>query len=429
MKPVTKTAAFVLLPALTFGGVALLYRPARDAASRYRSAPVQRLDLVQTINATGTVVPEDVVDVGAQVNGQIAAFGNDADGHLVDFRSTVTQGMVLARIDDALFQADLATAQAQLAQASASVQLGQANLAQSKARSDQAQRDWDRAQQLGESPALARADFDAARSAHDQAEAAVAVAEAQIAEGEAAVASAQAAVVRAHRNLAYCTIASPVDGVILDRRVEIGQTVVASLNAPSLFLIAKDLKRMRVLVQVNEADIGQVSAGEAVAFTVDALPGRSFQGLVRKVRLNASLTQNVVTYTVEISADNSELALLPYLTANVVFDVARKEHVLAVPNAALRWSPHELAAAAPAPGERRSAKAPAPTVWVLESSEPRAVAVRAGLSDGSFTEIESDELHGLHEGALVVIGDALAGGPAPAGASPFTPQMSRGRAR
>src|SRR5262249_41659128 len=145
----------------------------------------------------------------------------------------------------------------------------------------------------------------------------------------------------------YCTIKSPVNGVIIDRRVDIGQTVVSSLSAPSLFLIAKDLSKMQVLVQVNEADIGHVKPGDPVTFTADAFPGDSFEGKVRKVRLNATQTQNVVTYTVEIVTDNSSLKLLPYLTANVRFVVDHREQVLAVPNAALRWSPKGFARADP----------------------------------------------------------------------------------
>ena len=146
-------------------------------------------------------------------------------------------------------------------------------------------------------------------------------------------------VAAAQRNLSYCTIKSPVKGVIIDRRVNIGQTVVSSLNAPSLFLIAKDLKRMEVWVSVNEADIGNIHQGQPVSFTVDAYPNEIFHGEVGKVRLNATMTQNVVTYTVEVITDNSSGKLLPYLTANVLFELSQKENVLLVPNVALRWSP------------------------------------------------------------------------------------------
>jgi HlyD family secretion protein len=208
-----------------------------------------------------------------------------------------------------------------------------------KAKLNQAERDWQRAQKLGPSDALAQSTYDAYRSAYDTAVANVAVGKAAILQAKASLAQAEAVLRRAQRNLGYCTIKSPVKGVIIDRSVNIGQTVVASLNAPSLFLIAKDLKRMQVWVAVNEADIGKIRPGLPVTFTVDAFPGETFRGEVGKVRLNASMTQNVVTYTVEIVTDNSSGRLLPYLTANVQFELDRRTNVLMVPNAALRWKP------------------------------------------------------------------------------------------
>lgn len=322
----------------------------KDPAAAYRTMPVHEANITSAITATGTVVPEDVVDVGAQVNGQIASFGNDKDGKTVDYRSTVDEGMVLANIDQTLFAADVSSNQAQLDQAQAQVRVAEASRDQAKAKLDQAQRDWERAQKLGQSAALAQVDYDAARSNYEQGVANLAVQEASIGQAQAQVSAAQASLLRAQRNLSYTVIKSPVSGTIIDRRVDIGQTVVASLNAPSLFLIAKDLSRMQVLVQVNEADIGNVHPGQDVTFTVDAFPTQTFRGQVRKVRLNATMTQNVVTYTVEIVTDNSDLKLLPYLTANVRFIVAQKDGVLAVPNAALRWSPRD--APAPAAGAR-----------------------------------------------------------------------------
>jgi HlyD family secretion protein len=355
------------------GLTAAWYLNRGDPSAGYRTVPAHRADIVMTISATGTIVPEDVVDVGAQVNGQIASFGKDADGKSVDYRSTVQEGMVLARIDDALFQADVATAEAQLAQAKAQVTVDEANRDQAKAHLDQTQRDWDRAQKLMGSPALSATDFDTARANYEQATASLAMAEANIVEARAAINMADASVLRARRNLTYCTIASPVNGVILDRRVEIGQTVVASLSAPSLFLIAKDLRRMEVLVQVNEADIGQVQPGQEVTFGSDAFPGETFHGTVRKVRLNATQTQNVVTYTVEILAENPDLRLLPYLTANVTFEVARRENVLAVPNAALRWAPRDAVRAAlreRGPSAAGDAARAASTASASSASEP-----------------------------------------------------------
>ena len=285
--------------------------------------------------------------------GQINSFGKDVAGKTVDYGSVVDEGTVLAQIDDSLYAADVAAAQAALAQAkasqdqaNASVVRAKADLGQMKAKLDQAQRDWDRAQKLGAGEALAQTQYDAYKSAYEVAKANVAVDEAAIVQAasavvqaKAAVAQAEAVLQRAQRNLGYCTIKSPVKGVIIDRRVNIGQTVVSSLSAPSLFLLAKDLKRMQVWVAVNEADIGQIHPGLPVTFTVDAFPGETFRGEVSKIRLNASMTSNVVTYTVEVITDNSNGRLLPYLTANVKFEIDRRTAVLLVPNAALRWSP------------------------------------------------------------------------------------------
>jgi HlyD family secretion protein len=250
---------------------------------------------------------------------------------------------------------------------------------------------------------------------------------------------------RSDQNFEYCTIRSPVKGVIIDRRVNIGQTVVASLSAPSLFLIAKDLKRLQIWVSVNEADIGHIRPGQPVSFTVDAFPGRVFQGQVEKVRLNASMTQNVVTYTVEVTTDNRDGRLLPYLTANVKFLVDERHGVLLVPNAALRWTPepgkmdlgrviadegrepHPGSGGDPfsSRGSSEEARNEAPargTVWVPEQGGVRAVAVRTGLTDGTLTEVESE---GLHEGTPLVVGERQDEDSGQSYRSPFAPQFSR----
>jgi HlyD family secretion protein len=399
----------------------------REPAAKLRAVPVQRVDLVASIGATGTVEPEEVVDVGAQVAGQINAFGKDVNGQPVDYGSVVDAGTVLAQIDDSLYAADVEQARANLNSAEAGV-------AQAQAKLEQARQDWQRAQKLGPSEALAP-------SAYDQYKAAFEIARADLAVAQAAVGQTRAALHRAERNLGYCTITSPVRGVIIDRRVNIGQTVVSSLNAPSLFLIAKDLKRIQVWVSVNEADIGHIQHGQDVTFTVDAFPGQVFHGQVGKVRLNASMTQNVVTYTVVVTTDNADGKLLPYLTANVQFITGRREQVLAVPNAALRWTPQpddiaaefrhtaDTAAAAPPQG---SDSAPAgaagvqTTLWVTQGRYVRPVSVETGLTNGTLTEITGP---GLSEAMNVVVGvqesrsRAAAGG----GSSPFTPQFGRAR--
>lgn len=443
--------ALALLAGIGFGGWwGWRWYQGRDAAESggYRTAEVKRTEVVASISATGTIVPEDVVDVGTQVNGQVASFGLDTDGRSIDYRSTVVEGQVLATIDTEIYAADVASGEAQLAQANAAVLVARASRDQAKAKLSQADRDWARAQKLmspsGQLRAISQADYDATRSAFDQAVASLALAEAQIVQAQAQVASAEASLLRSRRNLKLCTINSPVSGVIIDRRVDIGQTVVSSLNAPSLFLIARDLARMQVLVQVNEADIGHVTPGADVSFSADALPGQRFKGKVQRVRLNATMTQNVVTYTVEITTENPDLKLLPYLTANVRFVTDRREQALTVPNAALRWAPADQLAAPARPaggsgagqgggsgqgGGRgpRAAAAPPSRVWVLRDGQPAPVSVKVGLTDGLVTEIITDE---LDEGDQVITGENRAGSAqAAAGSNPFAPPVMGGRGR
>jgi HlyD family secretion protein len=275
------------------------------------------------------------------------------------------------------------------------------------------------------------------------------VGKAAILQAKAGQAQAEAVLRRSRRNLGYCTIRSPVDGVIIDRRVNIGQTVVASLNAPSLFLLAKDLRRVQVWVAVNEADIGRIHPGQPVTFTVDAFPGETFRGEVGKIRLNASMTQNVVTYTVEVISDNSSGRLLPYLTANVRFELDRKGDVLLVPNAAFRWKPsaEDLAPGLRKTSENRAGQVKAPgtglqtgsraeeasaggenrsVLWVPEGAYVRPLRVRAGLTDGTYTEVQGE---GLTEGMKVVIGlQSQSGGPGET-TNPFVPKIPRGAGR
>jgi len=410
----------------------------------YRTDQVTRGDLLVSIRATGTVEPEEVVDVGAQVAGQILSFGKDVNGKAVDYGSLVEAGTVLAKIDDSLYSAEEAQALAQVQSASASQQRAEADLEQLKAKLQQAERDWQRAQKLGPSEALAQSTYDAYRSAYDTASANVAVGRAAILQAKASLSQAEAVLRRAQRNLSYCTIKSPVKGVIVDRRVNIGQTVVASLNAPSLFLIAKDLTRMQVWVAVNEADIGRIHPGLPVTFTVDAFPGETFRGEVGKVRLNASMTQNVVTYTVEIVTDNSNNRLLPYLTANVQFELDRRANVLMVPNAALRWrpTPEQVVPEARAAFEKLASRKGNPeagspslskpetgsaagasrtALWIPDGGHVKPIRVQAGMTDGIYTEVQGE---GLTEGMRIVIGVQAQTNNQDVATNPFTPKFS-----
>jgi HlyD family secretion protein len=279
--------------------------------------------------------------------------------------------------------------------------------------------------------------------AYETAKANVAVGEATILEAKASLTQAEKGLWRTQRNLEYCTISSPVNGTVIDRRVSIGQTVTAGLETPSLFLIAKDLTRMQVWVSVNEADITRVYVGQPVTFTVDALPDEKFQGRVHRIRPNAAMTQNVVTFTVEIAADNSARRLRPYLTANVRFEVDHRDNVLLVPTSALSWSPTadqiapeyrqappgtQAAGVGPSsapeasPSTRAAAgKSIAPAVvWVAQGQYVRPVPVMPGLSDGTNTEVVGQ---GLSEGADVVTGTQSESPANPGDATnPFTPK-------
>jgi HlyD family secretion protein len=464
-----KTAiATTLIVALS--GFAWLYKRDSDTSlPPMRTVPVERGDLQFTIEATGTVEPEEVVDVGAQVAGKIQSLGADprSESKTIDYGSPVKVGTVLARIDDSLYQSDVEQAQAQvessqalLQSTQAGVQEAQANveraekdLLQLQAKQYQAQRDWKRAQGTWKSSpgAISESDFDLAKSTYEAADAAVGVGNAAIAQANALLSNAKAAVVKANAdlsnaraihkramtNLGYCTIKSPVEGVIIDRRINVGQTVVSSLNSPSLFLIAKDLKRLQVWASVNEADIGNIHSGQSVRFTVDGT-NQKFKGVVApdQPRLNASMNQNVVTYTVVVNTDNSNGLLIPYRTADLQFEVTRHENVLLVPNSALRWQPSpERAAASGLPDStagtkaRNTAKhaqeeadsgAESETIlWTLEGDRLVPVKVRTILSDGTLTEVAGE---GLKEGALVVVGEEVIEGGKET-ADPFLPKV------
>jgi len=433
---------FVLIVLGAIGGVGVWLWHKGDKGTTFRTVPVRRGDLMATISATGTLEPEAVVDVGAQVAGVIIAFGKDKQGRTIDYGSVVEEGTVLAKIDDSLYAAAVETAKGQFQQAEANKISAEANVLQMKAKLLQAQQDWSRAQKLGPSDALAQSAYDQYQANYEVTKANLAAAEATVEQAKAALEQAKASLATAQINLGYCTIKSPVKGTIIDRRVNIGQTVVSSLSAPSLFLIARDLKRIQVWVSVNEADIGSISKGQRVTFTVDAHPNKVFQGEVGKIRLNATMTQNVVTYTVEVDTNNDDGKLLPYLTANAQFKIGRRQGVLLVPNAALRWSPRpnqillqsrKGSSTFGHPSRRDDGSSSGAggaslsrgTLWVEQGDFVRPVHVNTGLTDGTMTEIEGKD---LSEGLQVVVGEATGEATvAPSTErSPFTPQIGRG---
>lgn len=437
----------VILLALAGTGVGYyVWHTGNNGTTTFRTAAIERGSLSASISATGTIEPEEVIDVGAQVAGQIKNFGTDPRDpkRTIDYGSPVEENTVLAQLDDALFRARVDQARSGLQQAEAGLEQAEADMQTIQSKFRQSERDWERGKKLGPSGAVSGLDYDTIRSTYETGKASLSQGQAGIARAKANIAQAKASLQEAETNLGYTTIKSPVKGVIVDRRVNVGQTVVASLNAPSLFLIAKDLTRLQVWASVNEADIGQIHAGQVVRFTVDAYPDETFKGVVSQIRLNASMTQNVVTYTVVVNTDNSSGKLLPYLTANVQFEVSQKSNVLLVPNAALRWRPQPQQVAPDAreaflksqrrrpggsPGEKAPPKSdkerqPSGTLWLEDNGFVRPAKVRVGLTDGLMTEVSGDD---LQEGVEVVTGESKQNAGSGGTTNPFTPQMFGGK--
>ncbi|MCL2347576.1 MAG: efflux RND transporter periplasmic adaptor subunit [Planctomycetaceae bacterium] len=389
-----KILIFLLLVCIGGGAVYFVTnKTAAAPATILRKANIQRGDLLSTVNATGTLEPEEVVNVGAQVAGLIVGFGDDpaSPSKHVDYCSVVEQDAVLALIDPTFHQAAVE-------QAEATLESSEANLKQLEAKLQMATNDWKRAETLYLKKTLTDSEYDAAKADYESARASVDA-------GKAAIRQNKAMVNTAKINLGYCTIKSPVRGTVIERRVNIGQTVVASLNAPSLFLIAKDLTKMQVWTSVNEADIGRIRLGMPVRFSVDAFKEDTFHGTVTQIRMNAQMTQNVVTYTVVVTTDNPDGKLLPYLTANVHFEVDKRPNVLLVPNAALRWVPDETQLAPSVDKTVLDSKSSGGKgrVWVVDSNNlVKPLDVTVGATDGIVTEVAGDD---VKEGLSVVTGE------------------------
>jgi HlyD family secretion protein len=345
---------------------------------RFRTETITRGDLSAAVTATGTMNAVVTVLVGTQVSGTIKTL-------YVDYNSSVKKGQLLAQIDPASFNA-------QKEQARANLLAAQANVAKAEATLADAKRTLERNKTLFESGFIARGDLDTAQTNAETAAAQVAAARAQAAQTGAALDFAET-------NLRYTRIVSPVDGTVISRNVDVGQTVAASFQTPTLFSIAQDLKRMQIDTNVDEADIGRIREGQPVTFTVDAYPDMTFKGRVAVIR-NAPITvQNVVTYIVVVNVDNSDLKLKPGMTANVSILYAEKKDVLRIPNAALRFRFTEKGnegIARKGVGEGKGG----PGVWVLDGDKPKRSAFKAGISDGMFTEVVEG---GLREGQAVIL--------------------------
>jgi len=377
----------------------------------YRTAKVERGDLVQAITATGTIQPLKVVEVGTQVTGRIKKL-------YVDFNSPVTEGQIVAEIAPESYKARTDQDKANLQQSIANVDQIQAKLVL-------AEQELKRNKELAERGLVTGTDLDTAVSNRDALEAQLKMAKAQIKQSKATLAVSKT-------DLAYTTIRSPVNGVVIARNVNEGQTVVASMSAQTIYLIATDLKKVQVEAAVAEADIGQIRAGEKVIFTVDAYPDEKFVGKVSQVRLSATITQNVVTYPVIIVADNPQEKLLPSMTADVSIEVARIEGALKLPNAALRFKPESATAAAGgsgggASGGKRSSPAgsskPAHEVWVqTPGGGLQPVKVTLGISDGTHTQVLEGK---LKEGQEVVTGVSEQPTTKQAMVNPFAPKFPK----
>jgi HlyD family secretion protein len=323
-----------LIASLVVVGIAVLaaFRFKGSEQPKYFTAKVDRGNISQVVEATGTINAVTTVQVGSQVSGTISRLN-------ADFNSRVKKGQVVAQIDPSLFEGSLLQAKADLANAKANVVASQANLEKAQASALQARADYERTAGLAKEGVLSQQQLDLAKATADSDDAAVAAAKATITQALAQVQLKQAAVTVAQTNLDYTTIHAPIDGTVIARSVDVGQTVAASLQAPTLFTIAQDLTKMQVYASTDESDVGVIHTGQIVSFKVDAFPKDTFTGRVSQVRLNATTVQNVVTYNTIIDFDNPDLKLFPGMTAYITIPVANAQDTLRAPNGALRYKP------------------------------------------------------------------------------------------
>jgi HlyD family secretion protein len=342
----------------------------KEQKTEFETAKVERQNIHTSITATGTIEPVTSVTVGTQVSGIVSKL-------YVDYNSVVKKGQIIAELDKTNLISELNTAKANLSSAQSTLNYEQAN--------------YSRYKTLYDKGLVSADEYESARLSYDKA--------------RQQVATSRESVQKAQTNLGYATITSPIDGVVLSKSVEEGQTVAASFNTPELFTIAKDLTDMRVIADIDEADIGGVKEGQRVSFTVDAFPDDKFEGQVTQVRQQATTESNVVTYEVVISAPNYDLKLKPGLTANVTIFTMEKDNMLAVPAKALRFMPNE----ALLQKDQKIEDVEAPTkVWTLEGNTFKAHAVQTGTTNGMVTEIVS----GIDEGTEVLVDFTISGGEA-----------------
>ena len=391
--PIVLASVILIAVIATFGFT-------RKDQPQYFTARVERGDVRDVVDSTGTINAVTTVLVGSQVSGTIAKLG-------ADFNSRVRKGQVIAEIDPALFQGALLQATADLNSAKANVVVAQANLEKAKASLVQTKADYDRATTLEAQDSIAMQQVDLSKATYYSALAMVGAAKAAVTQAEAQVNQKEGAVAVARTNLEYTVIRSPIDGTVVARNVDVGQTVAASLQAPTLFTIAKDLTKMQVYAKTDETNVGKVKVGRPVTFKVDAFPKSTFQGVVSQVRMNPVIVQNVVNYDAIIDFDNPELKLFPGMTAYVTVPVTSAENVLKVANGALRYTPQLPQEQMPAFQEKFGAKPSERTVvWKLRADntmEP--VKVTLGITDHSYTALAQVVIGELKEGDNVITGE------------------------
>ena len=417
MKTSKKKWFIVLGLAITVSVVAAFSFVPKDSP-QYFTQKAQRGDIHDLVEATGTINAVTTVQVGSQVSGTIQKL-------YADFNSHVSKGQVIAQIDPSLFEGALLQAQADLENARASLASAKATLEKEKATAAQAKADYNRTIELAKDGVMSQQQLDLAKATSDSDEAQVAAAQAQVNQAAAQAQQKAAAVNVAQTNLNYTTIKSPIDGTVVARNVDVGQTVAASLQAPTLFTIAQDLTKMQVYVSTDESDVGNIRTGQPVTFKVDAFPKETFSGHVSQVRLNATTVQNVVTYTTVVDFDNPEMKLFPGMTAYVSVPVADAANVVKVPNGALRFTPElkpdqlsalyaQAAIAAPAKPKsndagaaKRNSASPTAVVWKQTADKKlQPVQVATGITDHTFTEV-AQVLHGtLQPGDELIIASA-----------------------
>ena len=432
----------VAVAVLLAASVLAAFTLSRGGQQQFFTSKVEMGSIHDTVQATGTINAVTSVQVGSQVSGNISSLS-------ADFNSKVKQGQVIAQIEPSLFQGAVLQAQADLQNAIATEAASKAELAKAQATSMQANADYQRQAPLGQEGIISASALDLAKATADSATAAVNSAQAQVKEATAQVALKKAALTVAQTNLDHTIIRSPIDGTVVARSIDVGQTVAASLQAPTLFTIAQDLTRMQVDVSTDESDVGSIKVGQPVTFQVDAFPKETFHGTVTQVRMNPTLVQNVVTYDTVVAFDNPDMKLFPGMTAYVTIPVADATNVIKVANAALRFKPDMKADAMAAlyqqygidlgtGGKGRGQKSgaapqsrPATTdlavLWKVKADKQlEPVEVRTGITDHTSTEIAQVVKGSLQAGDQLATGAASSSAKSASSTAPgmgSTPRM------